>query len=109
MIIPTLSGFDWDSGNRAKCEKHGVSPGEIEALFRAAPAVYADPNHSWAEQRLRAIGWTEGGRALLVAFTLRVRDGATLIRPISARHMHQKEIRRYEQGRAEETPRPEDG
>jgi hypothetical protein len=22
-------GFDWDDGNRAKCQKHGVSLGEI--------------------------------------------------------------------------------
>jgi uncharacterized DUF497 family protein len=28
-----LSGFDWDDGNRAKCQAHGVSPAEVEALF----------------------------------------------------------------------------
>jgi hypothetical protein len=28
-----VSGFDWDDGNRAKCQKHGVSIAEIEALF----------------------------------------------------------------------------
>lgn len=27
------SGFDWDEGNRAKCEKHGVSVAEVESLF----------------------------------------------------------------------------
>jgi uncharacterized protein len=25
--------FDWDSGNRKKCQKHGVSIAEIESLF----------------------------------------------------------------------------
>ena len=71
---------------------------EIEALFRAEPGVYADPDHSFAEQRLRAIGRTTGGRFILVAFTFREVEGATLIRPISARYMHLREIQRYERG-----------
>ena len=29
-----VSGFDWDDGNRAKCEKHGVSITEIEVCTR---------------------------------------------------------------------------
>lgn len=28
-----LDGFDWDSGNRAKCTKHGVSVATIESIF----------------------------------------------------------------------------
>ncbi len=28
-----VSGFDWDDGNIEKCQKHGVSLEEIEALF----------------------------------------------------------------------------
>jgi uncharacterized DUF497 family protein len=98
MTIESVSGFDWDDGNRAKCTKHGVSLAEIEGLFRAEPSVYADADHSLAEQRLGAIGRTPEGRAVLVAFTLREIDGETLIRPISARYMHAKELRRYEQG-----------
>ena len=30
-----FDGFDWDDGNRDKCQKHGVSIGEIERLFDA--------------------------------------------------------------------------
>jgi hypothetical protein len=26
-------GFDWDEGNVAKCQKHGLSVEEIESLF----------------------------------------------------------------------------
>ncbi len=26
----TVAGFDWDTGDRAKCQQHGVSLGEIE-------------------------------------------------------------------------------
>jgi len=29
----TVAGFDWDSGNREKYQKHGASLAEIEALF----------------------------------------------------------------------------
>jgi uncharacterized DUF497 family protein len=33
-VTDGISGFDWDSGNRDKCQKHGVSIAEIEALFK---------------------------------------------------------------------------
>ncbi len=90
------AAFDWDAGNRAKCAKHGVSIKEIEALFRSAPRVAPDPAHSTREDRLLAIGRTDEGRALFVAFTLREKDGQRRIRPISARYMHKKEIEAYE-------------
>lgn len=32
-------GFDWDAGNRDKCQKHGVSIAEIEAFLRGDPKV----------------------------------------------------------------------
>lgn len=104
-----IDGFDWDAGNLAKCQKHGVSIAEIEALFRGGPAVYADPGHSLTEQRLRAIGRTAADRAVIVAFTLRQRAGGTSVRPISARYMHAKEVSRYERGQAKETAGPADG
>lgn len=88
-------GFDWDEGNRQKCRKHGLSEEEIEAVFLGEPAVYADPDHSIAEQRLKAIGRTGEGRWVFVAFTLRSRNGRQLIRPISARYMHDREVHHY--------------
>ena len=103
-----VAGFDWDAGNLAKCQKHGVSVAEIEALFRGEPAVHADPAHSLTEQRLRAIGRTVAGRWLLVAFTLRRRASGVRLRPISARYMHAKEVRRYERTQAEEASGPPD-
>ena len=92
-----IAGFNWDGGNREKCGKHGVSAGEIEALFRRPIALLPDPAHSLAEARIRAVGKTRGGRYVFLVFTLRRRDGGTWIRPISARYMHRKEIERYEQ------------
>lgn len=98
-----IAGFDWDDGNWPKCGKHGVAREEIEAVLEGRPAIYPDPGHSLTEQRYLAIGRTEPGRHLLIAFTLRQRDGATRIRPISARYMHAKEVRHYER-QAEEDP-----
>ena len=98
-----LAGFDWDAGNREKCRKHGVSLAEIEEVLEGEPAVFPDPAHSRREHRLRAIGTTRQGRYVFVAFTLRAdAAGLTRLRPISARYMHEKEIRHYvrQQGRS---------
>lgn len=91
-----LAGFDWDAGNGAKCSKHGVSRREIEALFARPIMILPDETHSTHEERLRAIGYTAGGRAVFVVFTLRERDGKTYIRPISARYMHKQEVTHFE-------------
>ena len=56
MMYLHVTGFDWDEGNRAKCQKHGVSIAEIEALFRNAPRIAPDPRHSEDEDRMVAVG-----------------------------------------------------
>jgi uncharacterized DUF497 family protein len=89
-------GFQWDQENREKCQQHGVSRAEIESLFRLIPGVYDDPEHSEQEPRSRAIGPTDTGRYVFVAFTVREVKGNALIRPISARYMHDKEVQHYE-------------
>lgn len=43
-----------------------------------------------------AVGRDSRGRAVFVVFTIRIRDGRRLIRPLSARYMHQAEIEGYE-------------
>jgi uncharacterized DUF497 family protein len=58
--------------------------------------VAPDPRHSAAEDRFIAVGRNAQGRALFVAFTFRTRDGERLIRPVSARYMHRKEVASYE-------------
>ena len=89
-----IAGFDWDDGNWPKCGKHGVSPEEIEQVLLGNPAVMPDPHPD--EPRLRAIGRTKAGRFVFLVFMLRQDDIKTLLRPISARFMHQKEIDHYE-------------
>lgn len=91
-----VAGFDWDEGNRSKCQKHGVSRAAVESLFHRPIAVLPGPLHSKSEERFKAIGKTDKGRGIFVVFTLRTRRGKTLIRPISARYMHRKEMDHYE-------------
>ena len=97
----TVYGFDWDSGNREKCQIHGVSLAEIEELFSGRLYVAPAPLHPDTEDRFIAVGRNSAGRALFVAFTLRTKSGRQLIRPISARYMHSKEIAAYEKARPE--------
>jgi uncharacterized protein len=82
--------------NRNKCRKHGVSVAEIESLFGGEPLVGPDPKHSDSEERFRAIGLTVEGRHLFVVFTWRQQGELRLIRPISARYKHRKEIEAHE-------------
>ena len=90
-----ITGFDWDSGNSRKNEKHGVTPAEAEQMFTDERILVAeDIGHSKAEARYQALGQTSAFRHLHVTFTLR-QDGA-LIRVISARDMNRKERARYE-------------
>jgi len=92
-----IGGFDWDDGNWPKCGKHGLTRDEIESVFRGEFATFDDPYTATAERRLRAIGRIGNGRHIFVVFCLRERNGVTYVRPISARYMHQHEVRHYEQ------------
>ena len=89
-----IDGFEWDEGNWPKCGKHGVSQAGIEQVLLGTPAVMPDPHTD--EPRMRAIGKTNLGRYVFLVFMLRKLDHRTLVRPISARYMHQKEIDHYE-------------
>jgi len=89
-----ITGFNWDSGNSQKNDKHGVTAAEAEQVFLNEPLLLlADPKHSSSEERYHALGKTGEGRLLHITFTVR----GTLIRVISARDMHRKERAAYEQ------------
>lgn len=94
--LDECEGFDWDEGNRDKnWGKHKVSDGEAEQVFFNAPLIAAkDVLHSKAETRFYALGQTDAGRRLFIAFTIRKK----LVRIISAREMTRREQRRYENG-----------
>lgn len=86
-------GFDWDEGNLEKnLEKHSVSFWEAEETFFNQPLVVRfDEAHSSSEPRFFALGRTDAGRRLFVAFTLR----NSLIRVISTRDMTRRELAAY--------------
>jgi uncharacterized DUF497 family protein len=73
-----------------------VSLTEVDELFRRPIAILPDLKHSRTEERFKAIGTTSTGRYVFLVFTLRRRGGEMLIRPVSARYMHRKEIAHYE-------------
>jgi uncharacterized DUF497 family protein len=94
-----FDGFDWDDGNWTKCGKHGVTKTEIEAvLSNPGTPIFPDAAHGLAEVREIAVGISpETGHAMAIFFTRRIVSGRLLLPPVSARYMHEKEVRRYEQ------------
>jgi uncharacterized DUF497 family protein len=56
--------FNWDDGNAGKCQKHGLTPAEIEFALGTGARFAASPVHSLGEQCLIAIlrrpriGWS---------------------------------------------------
>lgn len=95
-MIENVEGFDWDAGNVGKCEKHGVAVSDIEDVFSRELHILADRSHSENEDRFVAVGKTTDGRGVFIGFTFRPGKTGFLIRPITARFMHQKEITKYE-------------
>ena len=100
-MVLQFDGFDWDRGNRAKCQKHGLSIALIESLFARPLAILPSAADSQDERRFCAVGQTGNGRRVFLVFTLRRKGDKhggdkQLIRPISARYMHKKEIESYE-------------
>lgn len=92
-----VAGFEWDEGNWPKCGVHGLSRSSIEFALTHDFATFDDPASSDEEHRYRAIGRDEIGRHVFIVFCLRVRGPTKLVRPISARYMHEKEVLHYEQ------------
>jgi uncharacterized DUF497 family protein len=96
-----MSRFDWDPAkNRENLRKHGVG-------FETASLVFEDRwilsrkdlSHDDAEDRYNAVGEIGVGAILFVVYTWRERDGAEIIRLISARAASAQEKRAYEEAR----------
>ena len=68
-----------------------------DVFFNQPLLMLEDLRHRDQETRFHALGKTLDGRALHITFALRA--DATLIRVISARHMHRKERSVYDQAR----------
>lgn len=98
--LAAITGFEWDAGNsRKSASKHGVMQSEAEQIFFNQPLLMLeDSEHSQKECRYHALGMTDDTRLLHVTFTLR--GSGSLIRVISARDMHRKERKVYEQAKS---------
>jgi len=95
-MIDNVEGFDWDSGNTGKCEKHGLTVAVIEEVFSRGLHILNDRQHSEHEDRFLAVGRTSDGRGIFIGFTFRPGRTGVLIRPITARFMHKREVEKYE-------------
>ena len=91
--LDSCTGFDWDDGNLDKnWELHRVAFWEAEEVFFNSPLIVrSDPSHHPTEPRYLALGQSDAGRLLFVAFTVR----SSLIRVISTRDMTRSESRAY--------------
>ena len=90
------SRYEWDGGNFAKCQSHGVTIAEIEYVLDGDPFIGPDYEHSGLEDRNFAVGFNRSGRPIFVVFTMRMSGEREMVRPLSARYMHRKEVSRYE-------------
>jgi hypothetical protein len=93
ISIPEFEGFDWSGGNAEKnWKRHHVPPLEAEQMFFNAPLLAGtDAAHSGKEKRFYALGQTDEGRELFVAFTMR----GQRLRVVSVRDMSRKERKVY--------------
>lgn len=98
-----IDGFEWDDGNWPKCAKHGLTKDDIEAVFKGSVDVFPARESSLDETRHLAVGLNGEGRHVFVVFTIRHDGDLARIRPISARFMHEKEIRHYERQKGSQT------
>ncbi len=90
--------FEWDEPkNLTNYRKHGVWFEEAQTVWADSRSIeFFDPEHSEAEDRFLRIGYSTGGRLLLIVFCERKSGG--LIRLISARKATMKEAKTYEEG-----------
>ncbi len=92
-LLDDCTGFEWDEANTQKnWDRHWVTPEEAEDVFFNEPLVVrSDVRHSKRERRYYALGRTDGGRYLFVAFTIR----GSLLRVVSVRDMNLRERSAY--------------
>ncbi len=88
--------FEWNPHKaQLNVRKHDVDFTEASAVFADPFSVtYADPDHSWEEDRWIIIGLSARNRLLIVAHT----DRGESIRIISAREVTRRERKLYEHG-----------
>lgn len=90
MELPfDAEGFEWDHGNRRKVERRMEVP-VAEAAFLGEPMMFYDGGHAEVEPRWFLMTRV-GSRHVFLVFTRRGKK----IRVISARYMHDREVKKY--------------
>ena len=89
-----IRGVEWDQGNWPKCGKHGATKDEIAYVLEHTTFRVQDPYAD--EERYNTAHPAMTGRHIFVAYTYRERADGVYLRPISARPMHEKEVKKYE-------------
>jgi uncharacterized DUF497 family protein len=88
-----------------KAGRHGLTKEKIEAVFTGSPVIFPGRLSATIELRPYAVGRNSEG-----PFAVRHKDGADYMRPISARFMHEEEVKEYErQEGSQSIPGTEDG
>lgn len=89
--------FEWDKWNTDKNYlKHGITPKEAEEAFITENSYFfSDVKHSKIEERFILLGKTLEKKDLFVVFTMRGKK----VRIISARSMHESEVKKYEKAK----------
>lgn len=90
MDFSHLQGFEWDEGNLRKVLAR-MEPRVAEMAFQGSPWIGLSRKHSRFEPRWFLVNRVMG-HPVFVIFTVRGQK----IRVISARYMHQKEVKSYE-------------
>jgi uncharacterized DUF497 family protein len=88
--INVVLEFDADK-NAINVSKHGLSLAEAERIGLLTAAVEIDDREDYGETRYRAFARVDG-QGFCFVFTVR----GTVVRAISLRRAHEKEMRRYE-------------
>jgi hypothetical protein len=71
--------FDWDKGNVGHISAHGITPAEIEQVFKNGVfPVTEEIDDQSGELRETVIGETDAGRVLVVVWTERKRKVRTV-------------------------------
>lgn len=91
--------FEWDDANLEHTAKHGVTRSEIEFVLNNNPMIRPDPYPPEIEQRWRGIGPDAAGDMLFIVFMVKAEADRLTLRPISARRMHEREVKKYDRQR----------
>ena len=78
-VVADEIGFDWDQANAGHIAAHGISPEEVAEVF-SNDEIGIDYDVVGGEERWTVVGETDGGRVLVVVYTMR----DDLVRPVTA-------------------------